>query len=356
MILLEYRTGRQSVNGFCTGASPNPLWLFFKILTLYSHSIRRPVVSAPTVWHSTTTKRASATMPSFAMRTSSLQATKHSNNTNNNNPLAARTTTVQTTTLRQKVVKLATTVLVSTTAMAAILFVANPAHAALLPSVPTAPPAAAWSLAETGFYQAFSLVFLSEIGDKTFFIAGLLSAKTGKVISFVGSIAALSVMTVLSVVLGQVFHSVPSGIADLPLDDIAACGAFLFFCIKTIKEALELKEGESIMDEELEDAKEAVDGSKTVTETTPWGQIVSIFALVFAAEFGDRSFISTIALSAAQNPVSVAAGAIAAHAVATGIAVLGGSVVARNISERWIGIIGGSLFIVFAFTTALGIF
>jgi len=211
------------------------------------------------------------------------------------------------------------------------------------------------NLSETGFYQAFSLVFLSEIGDKTFFIAGLLAMKTSKFISFVGSMAALAAMTIVSVIIGQLFHAVPSGFGDgIPLDDIAACIAFAFFGIKTLKEALEMEEGESVMDEELAEAQETVDGRKV--EATSWGNLASIFALVFAAEFGDRSFLSTIALSAAQNPVSVAVGAIAAHAAATGIAVSGGSYIAKYISERVIGLIGGTLFIVFAITTALGIF
>ena len=271
-------------------------------------------------------------------------------------------------------------------------------------------------LADTGFYQAFSLVFVSEIGDKTFFMAGLLAMKTSRVISFIGSMGALFVMTLISVIIGQTFHAVPAGLlggeasflGSLPLDDIAAVLAFAFFGFKTISDALNLEDGESVMDEELADAEEEVENSDTTKQGTQmyvffpffWkniskdacslffvfdhctfsiirhphslyifllffktpnisnnsARILSIFGLVFAAEFGDRSFLSTIALSAAQNPVSVAAGAIAAHAAATGIAVSGGAVVARYLSEKVIGLIGGTLFIVFAVTTAFGIF
>merc|ERR1719215_2557369 len=106
---------------------------------------------------------------------------------------------------------------------------------------------------ESGFYQAFSLVFLSEIGDKTFFIAGLLAMKTSRLVSFIGSMGALAAMTVLSVLIGQIFHAVPAGIAQgIPLDDVAAVLAFTFFGLKTLKDAADMEEGESIMDEEFE--------------------------------------------------------------------------------------------------------
>ena len=125
----------------------------------------------------------------------------------------------------------------------------------------------------TGFYQAFSLVFLSEIGDKTFFIAGLLSMKTSRLISFAGSIGALAVMTIISCIIGQIFHAVPSSIAQgIPLDDVAAVLAFTFFGLKTLKEAIELdpSEGNSGMDEEFADAEEAVETSKAIKQSTLW--------------------------------------------------------------------------------------
>jgi len=221
--------------------------------------------------------------------------------------------------------------------------------------------ASSWveSLTGSGFYQAFSLVFLSEIGDKTFFVAALLAAKVGRVISFVGSLGALAVMTVISVVIGQVFHQVPSELANgIPLDDVAAVIAFTYFGVKILSEAFDTpEEGEKTsMDEEFEDAEEAVAENDNIETATAAAQVASIFALVFAAEFGDRSFLATIALSAAQNPVSVAAGAIAAHGAATAIAVVGGAYISKYVSEKVIGIIGGTLFLIFAVTTAVGVF
>lgn len=110
------------------------------------------------------------------------------------------------------------------------------------------------------------------------------------------------------------------------------------------------------MDEERSEAEKAVEESSAPEQKTPWGTILQIFSLVFAAEFGDRSFLSTIALGAAQNPFSVATGAIGAHATATGIAVVSGAFLSKYFSEKVIGFVGGTLFVIFAVTTALGIF
>lgn len=211
----------------------------------------------------------------------------------------------------------------------------------------------------SGFLQSFLLIFVSEIGDKTFFIAGLLAAKYSRLISFTGSIGALGVMTVISTLLGQIFNAIPEGLTQgVPFADYVAVAAFSYFGLKTLYDASQLDEGDnSGIEEEKEDAEETV--SKLTEEErreNALSRIVQTFTVVFAAEIGDRSFLSTIALSAANNPVAVATGAIVAHASATGIAVLGGALLSKYLSEKVIGYIGGSLFVVFAITTALGVF
>eukprot|EP00268_Persea_americana_P023152 TRINITY_DN22834_c0_g1_i1.p2 TRINITY_DN22834_c0_g1~~TRINITY_DN22834_c0_g1_i1.p2 ORF type:complete len:111 (+),score=34.93 TRINITY_DN22834_c0_g1_i1:1782-2114(+) len=62
--------------------------------------------------------------------------------------------------------------------------------------------------------------------------------------------------------------------------------------------------------------------------------VISTFALVFVAEWGDKSFFSTIALAAASSPLGVVGGALAGHAVATLLAVVGGSLLGTFFSEK----------------------
>eukprot|EP00597_Dinobryon_sp_UTEXLB2267_P013928 CAMPEP_0170107576 /NCGR_PEP_ID=MMETSP0020_2-20130122/6057_1 /TAXON_ID=98059 /ORGANISM="Dinobryon sp., Strain UTEXLB2267" /LENGTH=166 /DNA_ID=CAMNT_0010332131 /DNA_START=337 /DNA_END=837 /DNA_ORIENTATION=- len=166
-------------------------------------------------------------------------------------------------------------------------------------------------------------------------------------------------MTIISTVLGQAFHAVPSSLTQgIPFDDYVAVAAFTYFGVKTLMDASKLSDGDSSgIEEEKAEAEEIV---QEVTADQKRKSVVALilqtFSLVFAAEIGDRSFLSTIALSAALNPYAVALGATAAHASATGLAVLGGSFMSRYLSEKVIGYVGGSLFLVFALTTALGVF
>merc|ERR1712146_494825 len=70
--------------------------------------------------------------------------------------------------------------------------------------------------------------------------------------------------------------------------------------------------------------------------------------LTFLAEWGDRSQIATIALASAKDPIGVTAGGILGHSMCTGLAVVGGKVIAGRISERNVLIVGGMLFLGFA--------
>lgn len=75
---------------------------------------------------------------------------------------------------------------------------------------------------------------------------------------------------------------------------------------------------------------------------------IQCFTMTFLAEWGDRSQIATIALAAAKDPYGVTIGGIIGHSLCTGVAVLGGKLLATRISERTISIMGGVLFLIFA--------
>lgn len=200
----------------------------------------------------------------------------------------------------------------------------------------------------TAFTAGLFLITLSELGDKTFFMAVILSMRHRRRVVFSAVIAALAAMTVLSVSIGQVTLLFPKSLLhSLEL-------ALLFgFGFKMLWDAYQMPAGcsEAVVQEaEAELAPKA-------TPNRAWWQILQrhpqlltwlqAFSLTFVAEWGDRTQISTIVLASSYNAIGVTLGAILGHGICTLIAVLGGRWVAGRISERIVTATGGVLFLVF---------
>lgn len=58
-----------------------------------------------------------------------------------------------------------------------------------------------------GFVESLSVILVSELGDKTFFIAAIMAMTSNKLTVFLAAISALALMTVLSALLGLVVTS-----------------------------------------------------------------------------------------------------------------------------------------------------
>lgn len=215
----------------------------------------------------------------------------------------------------------------------------------------------------SGFYSSFVLILASEIGDKTFFISALLSMKYSRTLVLVGTMLALGSMTAISVGLGQIFHALPASLnSAIPFDDYAAVALLLWFGYTNVRDALRMgKEDEE--GGELADAEEVVaDAQKRkATASRPFNMgalrvILETCSLVFVAEWGDKSMLATVALAAAKNPLGVVAGGIGGHFIASIIAVIGGSLLGKYISEKNARLVGGILFFVFAALTLFGVY
>lgn len=221
-----------------------------------------------------------------------------------------------------------------------------------------------------GFLSSFSMILVSEIGDKTFFIACLMAMRHPKLTVYVGAVSALAAMTVLSALMGV---AVPNVLSVYVTQLLAVVLFFLFGGKILYDELLKPKgEGEDSDDERAEaeaalrkkDPKDAEEtgsvGSSVYVSTSArrWRRIfhpvmVEAFTLTFVAEWGDRSQLATIALAAAKNPYAVTVGGILGHALCTGGAVLGGQLISDRVSMKTVNIVGGLLFILFGVGTLL---
>ncbi|MEL7494786.1 MAG: TMEM165/GDT1 family protein [Cyanobacteria bacterium J06554_11] len=196
----------------------------------------------------------------------------------------------------------------------------------------------------TAFTASLLLITVSELGDKTFFIAAILAMRHARRWVCVGAVLALALMTVLSVLVGQAATLLPTSVLQW-----AEVGLFFLFGLKLLYEASQMT-GENNHDDDEKEAVEAVEKAESggAGKETPFAIVAEAFGLVFVAEWGDRTQIATIALAAANPPVGVVLGAVLGHAICAAIAVFCGRWLCGRLSERSLTALGGGLFIVFA--------
>ncbi|KAK0417758.1 hypothetical protein QR680_013192 [Steinernema hermaphroditum] len=225
------------------------------------------------------------------------------------------------------------------------------------------------SKGDIGFYHALiaslSVIIVSELGDKTWFIAAIMAMRHSRLAVFSGAMAALALMTVLSACLGWVTQIIPRAVTYY-----ISTALFALFGLKMLHDGYHMSpnEGQEEYDEaqaevqknELEmDSKRFQDmesgGADSGSSSYTWAIIsfmstifLKSFTMTFVAEWGDRSQLTTIILAARENVAGVIIGGVAGHALCTGIAVIGGRLIAQRISVRSVTLIGGFVFLLFA--------
>ena len=257
----------------------------------------------------------------------------------------------------------------------ASLYVARARTGAIAPPAPAAPRKGAAAAGDAtpaggaGFARAFvntmGRIWATEVGDKTFFIAAILAMRHARLVVFAGALGALAVMTVLSALLGLALPS----LLPRTYTHYASAGLFLYFGLRLLRDARSMETG--TVSEELEEVEEELGVGAGKKQDAPGdaeaggaaaprppgagdgkGEALRVlsqaFALTFLAEWGDRSQIATIALAAAKDPYGVVAGGVVGHAMCTGLAVVGGRMLAARISEKHVAVCGGLIFLGFA--------
>lgn len=205
------------------------------------------------------------------------------------------------------------------------------------------------------FFASLSVIIISELGDKTFIISAIMSMKNSRSLVFIASATALVLMTILSVVLGIAVTIVPKMYTHY-------CSIVLFLCfgVKMLQEAYNMSDEEA--DSEFDEVKRSLEEGETASKKESMSNavenpgadepiqesatkrcsssksmiplVIKVFTMIFVAEWGDRSQISTVVLAARNDAIGVLAGSLAGHLLCTGLAVIGGRFVADMISVR----------------------
>ena len=196
------------------------------------------------------------------------------------------------------------------------------------------------------FGSSLTAITLAELGDETFFMALILAVRHRARWVFIGSFAALTAVTLISLALGY-------GLRELLPQSLVpwlAAVLFLSFGIKLLIDAQGMAANAATEEKaEAEQVINTAESSKVFN--TAWAVIWESFVLVFIAELGDRTQFTTIFMATAPAQVfsfgGLLAGTLLGHALVTWLAVGAGKWIGQWVNERLLYRLSGGLFLVF---------
>ena len=182
----------------------------------------------------------------------------------------------------------------------------------------------------TALGAAFGLTFIAELGDKTQIAILNLSARYGILPVFVGAAAAFVVLNAIAVSAGLLLYRL------VPHDVIryVSAGIFIVFGIISI-----------------------VRSGGSERETRPArNPLLTAFLLVALLEFGDKTQLALVALTARYDaPLAVFLGGTAALWLTSIIGAVVGEGLGRVIPFKWVEIGSGVVFIAFGILIAVSV-
>jgi Ca2+/H+ antiporter, TMEM165/GDT1 family len=232
----------------------------------------------------------------------------------------------------------------------------------------------------SSFTSGFVLIFVSELGDKTFLMSVFFTMKIGLIPTFLTAACTLIMLNAFWLLIG---HTLPILIFK-PVLDWCAIILFFVFAILLLIEGLrmdnhkiiedlhdlenEIKEHDT-EDNEVEELEEnlisTIEKNQTNCKTKDYNEaklviphsnkkksLISIlwgFSMsLVLAECGDKSQLTAIAIAAVYDIKGVVIGSSLAHSLAALIAVSIGHFFSEHISEKVITLIGSCLFFIYA--------
>lgn len=188
-------------------------------------------------------------------------------------------------------------------------------------------------------FVTLALIIPAELPDKTFIATLVLSTRYRPAVVWLGVSTAFAVQTTIAVVAGQLFSLLPETPVLLVTAALFALGSVLMFRGAGEIDPAEVEAEENVAVEAA--ARKGHGRSFTVS-----------FLVLFAAEWGDLSQLTTASLSARYDaPVEVWLGAWLALSLVAGLAALAGRWLVARVSFAMVRRISGTLLAVLALVT-----